>query len=150
MIEEPDNEALNEVIKAFPAFFPSEELFIYGGPPRYANYIKLICTNVHTKINVYSAFIKRRQMQVEPVKATHAKPPKDMFKFSFDQIKTKFGTARFYYSLHIKSFSDLTPEEQELYDPDDYNEVCRDIKAHIRSMVDLCEAMADTYELIKL
>jgi hypothetical protein len=149
MIEEPDNTKLNEVIKAFPQFFPSEELFIYGGAEHYANYIKVICTNIHTKINVYPDFIKMR----EPAKdksRTHAKPPKGMYTFSFDQIKTKFGSARFYYSLKAKKFSELTEEEQELYDPDDYEDTVKKMMMHVRAMIDLCEAMADRYELIKL
>lgn len=144
--------SITQLQEKYPKFFPSKELFMYADISRYVPYIELICRLVQTKLFTHKTFIKMRvpDVQVGRGSFSHFSAPDDMYSFCFDQIKTKFGTARFYFSISYKPFEELPKELQERYDPESYNEIANENKTRLRNEIELLESMADSYDLVPL
>ena len=78
---------------------------------------------------------------------SHAAPPSDMFTFRFEQIKQKLGSPRFYYTFESKKFEDLTPEQQAIYDEEDYNRLVMLNTISVNTAIGIYENLADKYDL---
>lgn len=116
------------IIKEFPKFFPSQELFIYDGLTQdHYKMMKFLCENIKEVIN-------SKTLVQTASGSEYTQLAKGTISFYFSSVKKKFGKVRLSYVINI------APPPNEV-DTDNFVSVTKEISSRIRIVVSTLESL---------